>query len=77
MSAPDLKLVEVCDPPIIGNTLYVEEYAGRDQSVFLCVCGSNEDPIKKGYTMELRREAAIQLRDWLNAALAPSNQSGK
>jgi hypothetical protein len=74
MSAPDLRLVEVCDPPIIGNTLHVEEYVGGEQAVFLCMCGSDEDPVKKGYSMELKRHAVVQLRDWLNTVLAASNQ---
>ena len=51
MSAPDLRLVEACDPPIIGNTLLMEESIGGDRAVFLCVHGSDEDPVKKGRTM--------------------------
>ena len=69
MSPPDLKLVEVCDPPVVGNTLYVEQPAG-DAGVFVLLCGSDEDPSTKGYSMELKREAAVRLRDWLNLALA-------
>lgn len=76
MSAPDLKLVEICDAPVVGNTLIVEESIANDQAVFLCLCGSNEDPREKGHMMELRRDAVVQLRDWLNAVLAPSNQTG-
>lgn len=68
MSPPDLRLVEVCDLPVAGNTLYVEQPVG-DTGVFLILCGTDEDPAKKGYSMELKREAAVRLRDWLNSAL--------
>ena len=77
MSTPDLKIVEVCDPPVVGNTLHVEESMGDDKAVFLCLCGSDEDPVKNGRTMELKREAVVQLRDWLSTVLAASNQGAK
>jgi hypothetical protein len=69
MSAPDLKLVEICDPPVVGNTLHVERYLGDRAAVFLCIAGTDEDPATKGRAMELKREAVAQLRDWLNTVL--------
>ena len=68
MSPPDLQLEEVCDAPVVGNTLYVEQPTG-ETSVFLILCGTDEDPATKGYSMELKRDAAVRLRDWLNAAI--------
>lgn len=69
MKSPDIKLVEVCDPPVVGSTLYLEESVGNDQGVFLVVCDTGEDPLKKGQMMELKREAVVRLRDWLSSVL--------
>lgn len=73
-SAPDLKLVEVCDPPVVGNTLHAEQYIGDESAVFFCMCPTGEDPATKGTAIEFKREAVVQLRDWLNAVLAGSAQ---
>jgi hypothetical protein len=70
MNGPnDLKLVEISDPPVVGNTLYAEQSLGGDKAVYLLLCPSDGDPTTDGASMELKRDAATQLRDWLNAVL--------